>query len=316
MGEPLFDLMEMEEVVGCELCASTGVALYTTRGVGLTVRECGECGLAYVSPRPTPSAMRRHYENEYATQDFDRHLADSRAFGIQRTDLGRIEAAMSLRGARILDVGCGPGLLLNALVGKGAARLVGIEPGKAAAAFAERNVPGVEIIRLPVEDAEASLGDSSFDLITALDLLEHMYEPRAFVQWAVRRLAMGGLLYIKTPNWGAFARYGDSWEGLWRDFEHLFYFSQARLGSLLEEEGLAVVGWAFEPMRGGMGGARHTTAPADGARKLTGLRSFVSRVPLMNLATYRLLENVRRMKNRRDLGEGTALVLVALARRL
>lgn len=316
MGTPQFDRVDMEDVASCELCASTGVVLNTTRGIGLTVQECGHCGLAYVSPRPAPSAMRRHYENEYAPQDFDRQLADSRAFGIQRTDLRRIEAAMTLQGAHVLDVGCGPGLLLNALAGKGTARIVGIEPGRAAAAFAERNVPGVEIIRSPVDEAEDSLSDSSFDLITALDLLEHMYEPRVFIQWAAGRLAAGGLLYIKTPNWGAFAKYGASWEGLWRDFEHLYYFSQRRLGSLLEEEGLAVVEWAFEPMRGGMGGAQHTTAPAGGARKLAALRSLASRVPLMNSATYQLLEHVRRVRNRRDLREGTAPVLVALAMRL
>jgi len=304
-------------VRACHVCGS-GVASSTMeRGVGLRVHECAVCGFAYVSPRPTQEVMLRHYEQEYGNEDLDQRWRDSVAFDVPGTDVRRVDGLMGsrgVRGATVLDVGCGPGMLLEAFRRRGATQLFGIEPGAEAVRFARRRLPQATIIRGTFEDAGGALGHRTFDLICGYDLIEHLYDPRAFVRWARERLTPGGLLHLKTPNWQAVRRYGQSWEGLWRDFEHIFYFNRSTLATLLAQEGLETVAVTYEPYRAGLGGTSRLPV-ASRERRILGLaRTAVRSVAGVNRMIYRTLEGFRRWRNRVDCREGTAHVLILAAR--
>lgn len=308
---------QVETVRACHVCGSGVVSSTMDRGVGLRVHECARCGFAYVSPRPTQEAMLRHYEQEYGNEDLDQRWRDSVAFDVPGADVRRVErliGSRGVRGATVLDVGCGPGMLLEALRRRGARQLFGIEPGAEAVRFARGRLPQATIIRGTFEDAGGALGQRTFDLICGCDLIEHLYDPRAFVQWARERLTPDGLLYVKTPNWHAVGRYGRSWEGLWRDFEHIFYFSRSTLAALLAQEGLATVAVAYEPYRAGLGGTSRLPALPRGQRVLRLARAAVRPVPGVNRLTYRTLEGLRSWRNRGDRREGTAHALIVAAR--
>jgi len=109
-----------------------------------------------------------------------------------------------LRGKRAADVGCGAGLLAEPLARLGAA-VTGIDaaPENIAAARAHALGQGLEI-DYRVGGAEAIEG--CYDLVTSLEVVEHVAEPAAFVGALAAAVAEGGLLILSTPNRTSWSR--------------------------------------------------------------------------------------------------------------
>jgi 2-polyprenyl-6-hydroxyphenyl methylase/3-demethylubiquinone-9 3-methyltransferase len=109
-----------------------------------------------------------------------------------------------LLGRRAADIGCGAGLLAEPLARLGAA-VTGIDaaPENIAAARAHALGQGLEI-DYRVGGAEA-LG-ARYDLVTSLEVVEHVAEPAAFVGALAAAVADGGLLILSTPNRTSWSR--------------------------------------------------------------------------------------------------------------
>lgn len=105
------------------------------------------------------------------------------------------------RGRRVLDVGCGDGALLRALLRRGAAEAVGLEPSPPQLERA-RSGPEAEGLRFLAGVGEAlDFPDASFDLVVFFNSLHHLPLPameRALLE-AARVLGEGGLLYVAEP---------------------------------------------------------------------------------------------------------------------
>ena len=118
--------------------------------------------------------------------------------------LGR---AASLAGLRILDVGCGGGLLSEPLARLGA-RVVGIDasPGNVAAARLHAATQGVTVEYRLGEPARVLKDEERFDVVLALEVVEHVDDVAAFVETVAGRVAPGGLLFASTINrtWKSF----------------------------------------------------------------------------------------------------------------
>ncbi len=254
--------------------------------------------------------MLQRYERDYAFLPLPGQWKDARLFDTLGTDARRIAAVRLLQGASVMDVGCGPGTMLESLRRRGATGICGVEPSGVAAEFASAHIAGS---RIHVSDWEhAPLGDERFDVICGLDLIEHLYEPRAFVRWAYARLVPGGVLYLKTPNWGAVEKYGADWGGLSIDFEHVCYFSAETLSRLLAREGFEIRSVGYEPARTGLAG--ENPLGREGSRRmLISGRWVIRALPGVNKVAYRGLEAVRRRRRRADLEAGVADVLVIVA---
>ena len=97
-----------------------------------------------------------------------------------------------------LDVGCGAGLLCEPLARLGAA-VTGVDaaPELIAAARAHSEAQGLAIDYRAGGVEEL---DGQYDLVTAMEVIEHVADPVAFVRSLSARLAPGGLLILSTPN--------------------------------------------------------------------------------------------------------------------
>lgn len=98
-----------------------------------------------------------------------------------------------------LDVGCGAGLLCEPLARLGAA-VTGVDaaPENIAAAKAHAALSGLQIDYRAGEIAAQGLGQ--FDVVTSMEVIEHVHDPAVFIGELKRRLKPDGLLLLSTPN--------------------------------------------------------------------------------------------------------------------
>jgi len=183
---------------------------------------------------------------------FVRHAIDAHWGGDPR-------ALRPLAGKRALDVGCGAGLLCEPLARLGA-QVTGIDAApeniEAAKAHAAKQGLGIDYRATGIE----SLGsEETFDLVTSMEVIEHVTDPALFVRGLARAMASGGLLVLSTPNRTAASRLAmiTLVEGLgmipkgthdWKKF-----LTPEELEALLAGAGLKVTerrGIAFTPGKG------------------------------------------------------------------
>ena len=181
--------------VACSVCGGDG---RRQLGVdhGFPVVQCTtpDCRFVYVSPRPTPAQLETLYESYFSEQAespqvWEREMRDV----VEETrDLVTANRAAGV----LLDIGCSYGYVLRAMEAAGWST-VGVEPSPGAASYAGEHSRGSVICGL-FEDVE--LQDASFDAVTALYVLEHVADPRAFLAKVLRVLRPGGLAVVRVPH--------------------------------------------------------------------------------------------------------------------
>jgi 2-polyprenyl-6-hydroxyphenyl methylase/3-demethylubiquinone-9 3-methyltransferase len=162
-----------------------------------------------------------------------------------------------LAGKSALDVGCGAGLLAEPLARLGAT-VTGIDAAPEVIAVAREHAAGQGLqIDYRVGDVQQLAG--TFDLVTSMEVIEHVANPGAFLKALAARLAPGGLLILSTPNATGWSRLllitvaegiGQIPRGT-HDFDK--FIGPDRMKTLLAEAGLKcldVEGIAWSPTRG------------------------------------------------------------------
>jgi 2-polyprenyl-3-methyl-5-hydroxy-6-metoxy-1,4-benzoquinol methylase len=153
---------------------------------------------------------------------------------IQATKLlGDLQHLVS--GKRLLDVGCGTGGLVRTATGLGWEAL-GIDLSHAAVELCRQH----DVRAQQTSFFDSTLDNATFDLIVMSELIEHVANPLEFLRRANELLAVGGALYLTTPNWASLGRrvLGTDWRPL--DPEHLSYFTPRTLRRAADQAGLSV----------------------------------------------------------------------------
>lgn len=166
-------------------------------------------------------------------------------------------ALKPLSGKSALDVGCGAGLLCEPLARLGA-QVTGIDAAPENVAVASRHAAG-EGLEIDYRSGEIEGLEGRFDLVTSMEVVEHVVDPAGFVRALSDRLAEGGLMILSTPNRTPLSRIAmiTLGEGLGaiprgtHDWDK--FLMPEELESLLKDAGLRVIdrrGIAFSPTRG------------------------------------------------------------------
>jgi len=113
-----------------------------------------------------------------------------------------IDQRAKLAGKRVLDVGCGGGILAESMAGRGAT-VVGIDMGEAPLAVARLHglEAGVEVdYRRATAEELADSEPESFDIVTCMEMLEHVPDPASVVLACSRLARSGGQVFFSTIN--------------------------------------------------------------------------------------------------------------------
>ena len=157
--------------------------------------------------------------------------------------LERILEARRLSGGRLIDLGCGNGAFAARLAARGF-EVIGVDESPSGIQLAREVYPEVEFVEASVyDDLESKLG--GFDVVTSVEVIEHLYDPRRFLHTFRGLLRSGGVGLITTPYHGYWknltlalsGRMDDHFTALW-DGGHIKFFSLTTLGQLLREVGM------------------------------------------------------------------------------
>ncbi|MDZ4774889.1 MAG: class I SAM-dependent methyltransferase [Planctomycetota bacterium] len=179
--------------VRCYVCGAD-----STRPVGLDngfqIVRCNECDLVYVNPRPNPAQLREFYEKYYEPEEVVPE-AWEREMGAVFAQHGDWIEEHSKPPGVVLDIGSSFGHFLAGMERRGW-KTVGIEPSSIAADDSRTRLKGT-VHTGGFE--EVTLASESFDAVVSLYVLEHVNDPRGFMQEVFRVLKPGGQAIIRIP---------------------------------------------------------------------------------------------------------------------
>ena len=229
--------------VPCPACSSPLWRPYFSKD-GFEYCCCTDCGTVYIDPRPTRDMLMDWYSNADSIRHWNERIFPA-------TEASRRERIFKPRAAAVVDVcrrvGVRTGSLLDAGAGFGTfceelaalnvfERVLALEPSTELARTCIGK--GLNAIQMPIE----CLDMRGLDVITAWELVEHLYRPKDFVDVCARSLRPGGLLILTTPNIKGFdlsilgvnaANVGGP--------NHLNYFNPSSIFGLLYRAGFAVL---------------------------------------------------------------------------
>ena len=151
-------------------------------------------------------------------------------------------------GMRVLDVGCGNGFTCGEFL-RLHCDVVGVDLSIEGIEIARKTYPAGRFEILPADDQLlANLGEAPFDIVVSTEVVEHLYDPRAYARGCFRALKPGGRFICTTPYHG-FAKnlllaLANKWDAhanpLW-DGGHIKLWSRKTLARLLTETGFVNV---------------------------------------------------------------------------
>jgi 2-polyprenyl-3-methyl-5-hydroxy-6-metoxy-1,4-benzoquinol methylase len=189
---------------------------------------------------PDPDSLNVLYHSEfYQDRGLDKTLDDLPRFAreLLADRLDRLTRAVGLPG-RLLDVGCGTGLFVEAARRAGW-EVRGTETSEDSIRYARQFTPA------PIFHGELKSldDDSTYDALTYWDVLEHLPDPRAELELARERLIPGGVVGVSLPSvQGLKARLqGDSWRYYAPSMGHISHFTPKTIALLLSQAGFTVI---------------------------------------------------------------------------
>lgn len=184
----------------CKICDGPTALKYDLKGYN--VLTCSECGFHFIDYLDDVNAVDPHINTQALTPEMEETITHFFHHNMERatTDVDLIFKYLGNRQEiKMLDVGCGGGLILHLCEKKGA-EVFGIEFQDSFAAYCKKMYGLENIYKIPLEDSFWQDNyRNSFDVITFMDVVEHVNSPLDTLRSAVNLLKPGGILLLSTP---------------------------------------------------------------------------------------------------------------------
>lgn len=220
---------------------------FQTTRLTFSLRACAGCRCLFLDPLPERQDLERFYPAAYWAVDGRpnplRYFESLYRRVVLRDHVGcvtRAAAGLSPAGGspRLLDVGCGSGLLLSVLKSRGF-DVRGFDSSREARAVA-KHLHGVDVV-VGESVAKAGFAADEFDVVTLFHVLEHVSDPRQVLSEVRRILQPQGRVLVQVPNIESWQSrlFGGRWYGL--DVpRHVVNYSHYAIRKLLGSAGFRI----------------------------------------------------------------------------
>jgi 2-polyprenyl-3-methyl-5-hydroxy-6-metoxy-1,4-benzoquinol methylase len=203
---------------------------------GIRIASCAACGFMFSRDTLDSAEIDQFYIDGYHDR---RHMDGQRVNASINVELLR-RFCPDLSGKSVLDVGSGYGFFLDKLRNSGVRRAAGIELSRAQRKYS------VDELRLETHGQLHELSsDDQFDVITILEVIEHIPEPYEFIQKVCEHLKVGGSLIVGTDNFVSdVVKVLGKGFPKWIPHEHVSFFTPKTLKDMLAKSGKLTVSGA------------------------------------------------------------------------
>ena len=223
--------------IDCPVCGNSRKKVFVSCDE-FTFARCLSCGLVYQDPQPLPNDLSRRYDKEYFNYELENedNFYTLMRLGLNDIRFDRISGKIE-EPRRFLDVGCATGRLIYELSKEGW-EAEGVELCPPSAQFA-REQRKMKVFNGTLENAAFPGG--YFNVVHASHLIEHLTDPKTFLEEIRRILHPRGYCILVTPNVSGFQ--ARLFRGCWRSAiaDHMCLFSLRTMKYMLEREGFRVV---------------------------------------------------------------------------
>lgn len=208
--------------------------------------RCDFCNTMYVSPRPSENKLLEYYGHsksiEYFTKEILEKTKETRTEMIFKPRAQKVIdllANIQLKRNVLVDVGGGNGLFLESLdsASAGFEKYINVEPSSEGVNLTLKR--GFDVFNGFIEDFDL---DIKVDLITAFELIEHLFNPITFLNKISSMLSNDGVFILTTPNIEGFdlILLGSKSDNIAAP-NHLNYFNPKSIKILLEKCGFEII---------------------------------------------------------------------------
>lgn len=222
----------------CLLCQSEKYRIIKKGADGRHIGMCSQCHFVQVYPRVTKGKYDAvHFDEWDHDNPYIAQLAAHKAY-FRNLVSYLLPFVKKRTPIRLLDVGCAVGVLVMVAQEQGI-EAEGIDIAKTAVSYAKK-------LHLPVFQGtcETWFGKkryrNRYDMITALEIIEHEEDPLRMMQIIWKMLRSDGTVAITTPNFNTIYRVimGDNWVG-YQHHEHLWFFTPESITRLFKQAGFS-----------------------------------------------------------------------------
>ncbi len=194
--------VEASTTSACPTLGAHQVHPLTRGGARGRLWQCRGCGLVGWTETWTAAQARQHYAGYYHPVEITYDPLTEQRYHAFLSECERLTP-----GRRLLDIGCGAGHLLAVSAARGW-QATGVEVSSSALEALDRlqRERGVRFTVVSDDLARASLPAGRMDVVSLVEVIEHLGNPLAALQESHRLLSDRGLLYLTTPNYDSVSR--------------------------------------------------------------------------------------------------------------
>jgi len=194
-------------------------------GEALEVCECKACGMVQLSNDPVD-----YYKEVIRASAFSEEM---KSFRVEQ--FRSLVSRYGLERSNVVEIGCGKGEFLE-LMNDAGANACGIEYSNDS--VRDCNKKGLSVSKFYIEDEHTAIPYAPFDCFFIMNFFEHLPDPNTVLRALHLNLREDGLGIIEVPNFDMIIK-----KNMFSEFinDHLFYFTEKTLASLLERNGFEII---------------------------------------------------------------------------
>ena len=218
-------LLRYENMPGAAQYLPNAESLESDKGVNLEVCQCSGCDLVQLSNEPVP-----YYREVIRAAAISKEMTDFR-----RKQFESFVQKYSLKGGKIIEIGCGRGEYLSTMQQFGV-EAYGLEYSEESVTQCLKN--GLNVSKGFIQGSADRLNNAPFDAFFILNFLEHLPDPNTTLRGIYNNLTEDAVGLVEVPNFDMILR-----KKLFSEFigDHLFYFTRETLSATLRLNGFEII---------------------------------------------------------------------------